>query len=209
MNAVVAAAPCTWLHPANRLNEHSRTATIVVHEEMNARYAVDLTETLVSAAARLRRRRGPRLTSRPRRRSLRSVRSVRLRLGLKVRQMLSRPGLDVVGVPSSWCYVRITKRVAAVRSQEEVLPNVKAGATPAALKATISYKHGDAETPHAWKAENRSRASVYSTPGRHDFISTRTSRIRPHREIVARPSRASTELEASLLRFRLPLPFHL
>ena len=64
-------------------------------------------------------------------------------------------------------YVRIIKRVAAVRSQEEVLPNVKAGATPAALKATISYRLGEAETPYPWKGETGAspftRISVFDT----------------------------------------------
>jgi hypothetical protein len=45
MNAIAAAAPCTRLHPATCLDERLRGVTLVAHEDMNARLALDLTAT--------------------------------------------------------------------------------------------------------------------------------------------------------------------
>ncbi|MGB7217329.1 MAG: AAA family ATPase [Vicinamibacterales bacterium] len=50
-------------------------------------------------------------------------------------------------------YVRVLKRLAAVRSPEEVLPNLLAGGGPKPQKASIEYKLDDKEDTHEWKGE--------------------------------------------------------
>ena len=64
-------------------------------------------------------------------------------------------------------YVRIIKRLAAVRSAEEVLPNVKAAVAPKTAAADVAYTVGDTSSSFGWKGESGvspfTRVSVFDT----------------------------------------------
>ena len=51
-------------------------------------------------------------------------------------------------------YVRVLKRIAAVRSQEDVLPNLLGGGAAKPQRATISFKLDDKEDEFEWKGES-------------------------------------------------------
>ncbi|MGV3518546.1 AAA family ATPase [Luteitalea sp.] len=64
-------------------------------------------------------------------------------------------------------YVRIIKRLAAVRSAETVLPNVNAGAASTPVQATVTYTLSDVEAAYHWKGDSGvspfTRVSVFDT----------------------------------------------